>query len=97
MNDLENRLVLGHDDPPDWTPDAVLCACGKAEPMPGFDTCEACEVALALADPEQFDDDYDRGAYDSPAGERVVAAVVDERLRRFAAGEAVYPQIRRVG
>lgn len=96
MNDLENSLVLGHDDPPGWTPDAVLCACGKAEPLSGFDDCFSCAVRIALAEPDAFDEDCERGCYDSPDGQRVVAAVTAERVRRFAAGEAVYP-LRRVG
>lgn len=93
---LENALVLGHGETPGWTPDAVLCACGKAEPLDGYSGCLSCEFSFYLANPDDFDDNFP----DNPTDESsrlIYRAVVDERLRRFAAGEAVYPQIRRVG
>jgi hypothetical protein len=77
--------------PPGWEPaPAVLCACGKAEPLDHFDDCFECCVRIALAEPDAFDEDYERGCYDSPDGRRVVSAVASERVRRFGEQVPVY-------
>lgn len=86
---LENSLVLNFTAPPGWEPDPVLCACGKAEPLDGFDSCLACEVEFALTHPDDFDDNFP----DEPADESsrlIYRAVVRERIARFAAGKPVY-------
>jgi hypothetical protein len=72
-------------------PDEVVrCKCGKDEPIPGDDHCEACEIAFFLAQPEEFDDACDHGYGQTPATARVVSAVASERVRRFGEQVPVY-------
>lgn len=71
-------------------PDEVVrCKCG-GEPLRGFDECFECCVREALAEPDAFDEDYERGCYDSPDGRRVVSAVASERVRMFGEQVPVY-------
>jgi hypothetical protein len=65
------------------------CKCG-AEPAPGWEECVSCEADFCIANPAEYDDNYDRGFYDSAAGREVVAIVTAERLRRLRAGVRVY-------
>jgi hypothetical protein len=70
--------------------EVVLCKCGKAEPLFGHDDCFACEVAWAMANPDEHDDCVARGYGDTPASKRVVDAVASERVRRFGEQVPVY-------
>lgn len=91
MSEIENSMVLNLGAPPGWEPaPAVLCACGKAEPLDHFDECFECCVRIALAEPDAFDEDCERGCYDGRDGQRVVDAVLPQRIARFARGEPVY-------
>jgi hypothetical protein len=68
------------------------CKCG-APLAPGFDECREHEVEFALTHPEDFDENFDLGCYDTAEGREIARLVFDERLRRFAAGERVYAPV----
>jgi hypothetical protein len=87
---IENSLITSPDLPLGCADEQrPRCKCG-AEPAPGWDECVSCEAAFCIANPAEYDDNYDRGFYDSAAGREVVAIVTAERLRRLRAGVRVY-------
>lgn len=97
MSFAEPRHLLAE---PRYTrdPDPVpMCKCGVASPLPGYDECAECLYAFYLANPDEFDDACDNPRLQSPDEQAVYSRVSRERVRRFAAGEAVYPQIGSAG